>query len=404
MKLRNIIITSFAVCALAACSKEEPVVGGGTGETVDASISFAVISDPTTKAETQTSPEKRIKKLVAYVFENKGSDNSLNKLVTSTEPVESTQIRHITVKVQPTADGGSTDQFIVVFLANATPVNTINSLNDLLTSPLEELAEDLDVANNPLPMVSKQISFGNLKPNAEKQIENWIAKGGEIKEGLHTSNDVPQGYEPIEIERLVARVQVDKLSVSFDQKYPNASFELLQLALANVRNKTTIDKAVLSFVHGFDSDFYTAVSNGWIYKENSTVCPYLRENYSSQVLKNQETYNFGNKSFVKYIYFNPLLGAVSNDDASTALVITGNFVPNINYPIAKEKRHYRVYLNDVDVVKPAAVLRNTVYKLNVTLTGEGSPNPDEILETVGVSLTLTVKPWEVYEQNEDITN
>lgn len=403
MKLRNIIITSFAVCALAACSKEEPVVGGGTGETVDASISFAVVSDPTTKAETQILAEKRIEKLVAYIFEDKGSDNSLKKLVTSTEAVESTQIRHVTVKVQPTADGGSSDRFIVVFLANATPVNTINSLNDLLTSPLKESAADLDVANNPLPMVSEPISFGNLKPDPEEQIENWIAKGGEIKEGSHSSGDVPEGYEPIEMERLVARVQVDKLSVSFDQKYPNASFELLQIALANVRNTTTIDKAILSFVHGFSKTFYASVTNGWIYEDNQDVCSYLCETYSNQVLKKQETYNFGEKRFVKYIYFNPL-SEEANNNTSTALVITGNFIRNTNYPDAKEERHYRVYLNETDVAKPAAVLRNTVYKLDVTLTGEGSPNPDEILETVGVTLRLSVKPWEVYVQNEDISN
>lgn len=401
MKLRNIIITSFAVCALAACSKEEPVVGGGTGETVDASISFAVVSDPTTKAETQILAEKRIEKLVAYIFEDKGSDNSLKKLVTSTEAVESTQIRHVTVKVQPTADGGSSDRFIVVFLANATPVNTINSLNDLLTSPLKESAADLDVANNPLPMVSKQISFGNLKPNTGEQIENWIAAGGEIKEGLHSSDDVPTGYKPIEMERLVARVQLDNLGVSFDQKYPDASFELLQIALANVRNTTTIDKAILSFVHGFS--FYTSVPNGWIYEDNQDVCSYLCETYSNQVLKKQKTYNFGEKRFVKYIYFNPL-SEEANNNTSTALVITGNFIRNTNYPDAKEERHYRVYLNEADVAKPAAVLRNTVYKLDVTLTGEGSPNPDEILETVGVTLRLSVKPWEVYVQNEDISN
>lgn len=404
MKLRNILIALFAVCALTACSKEEPVVGGGTGETVDASISFAVISDPTTKAETQTLAEKRIEKLVAYIFEDKGSDNSLKKLVTSTEAVESTQIRHVTVKVQPTADGGSSDKFIVVFLANATPVNAISSLNDLLTSPLNKSAADLDVANNPLPMVSEPISFGNLKPNTGEQIENWIAAGGEIKEGFHSSDDAPTGYKPIEMERLVARVQLDKLRVSFDQKYPDASFELLQIALANVRNTTTIDKAYLSFVHGFNNDFYTSVLNGWIYKNNLDVCPYLCETYSNQVLKKQEVYDFEHKSFVKYIYFNPLPSGEVNNDTSTALVITGNFIRNTNYPNVKEERHYRVYLNDVDVTNPAAVLRNTVYQLDVTLTGEGSPNPDEILETVGVSLILSVKPWTVYVQNEDISN
>ena len=47
---------------------------------------------------------------------------------------------------------------------------------------------------------------------------------------------------------------------------------------------------------------------------------------------------------------------------------------------------------------------NHVYKLNITITGEGSENEDDIKLNAHVAATIDVAPWNVIEQNEEDAN
>ena len=50
------------------------------------------------------------------------------------------------------------------------------------------------------------------------------------------------------------------------------------------------------------------------------------------------------------------------------------------------------------------VASNKFFKVSATITGEGSPNPDEILENACINFSIEVAPWNVVEQTEDDTN
>lgn len=82
-------------------------------------------------------------------------------------------------------------------------------------------------------------------------------------------------------------------------------------------------------------------------------------------------------------------------------MITGKFKRNSAAPV--ETKNFRVILKEKDA--PAAeVLANTVYKLTVTVTGEGSKNEDNIELNAHVAATIEVAPWNVIEQTEEDTN
>lgn len=401
MKLRNIIIASFAACALTACSKDDAVTKNDSGETVEALISFAVSSDPATKASLENGygQEKYIDKLTAYIF--KGSDKTFvtSKTVTAEENGNKSveQIDKITIKIQK--DGN--EQFIAVFVANATPAAEVNTLANLMASTLNRSDDTY------LPMVSKQITFANLQIG-----ENWIDNNGQV------SPDAQGKYTLIELNRLVARIEVDKLDVqNLYEKYPDAAFKLETISLVNVNSTTIPDKenTVGGYLRGLDDETFNECTDlEWLkassfdgyllntYTKNKYLIPTEgsgSENENNFIFPNSgQDYNLNlhdGQRFVKYIYSSP---ASSN----TALLLSGKFKRDKN-SAKEETRYYRVYLND-DVNTPGAIESNKIYLVTIFIGGEGSPKPDPVLETVGVSIQLEVAPWKVYEQNEDITN
>lgn len=64
----------------------------------------------------------------------------------------------------------------------------------------------------------------------------------------------------------------------------------------------------------------------------------------------------------------------------------------------------RVLLKDNGTDDVPEVLMNHVYKLNITITGEGSENEDDIKLNAHVAATIDVAPWNVIEQNEEDAN
>lgn len=103
--------------------------------------------------------------------------------------------------------------------------------------------------------------------------------------------------------------------------------------------------------------------------------------------------------FVSYAFSNP-----EDVDHKTALLISGKFIRNLNAPDVKETRNFRVFLDDPKDSERPMVKRNHIYKLNVTITGEGSSNEDKIELNAHVSAEITVANWSIIEQTEEDAN
>ena len=448
MKLRNLFLAGLAVCTMASCSKDETIDYSQMGP-VDAYVSLAATSAIQTKATVDTEGkelldgEKYINSLTAYVFKQDGGDGVLAGVKHLTvEEANKTEngkklvgdngllaINHIVVKVTPNAEGtSSTDQFTAVIVANCDQLS-VSSLKDLksktiataLTTPA-----DVQAGKAYLPMTSDEIKFGGLVPNVvvngvtSTYTENWLSKGSsttvsQVKDGSDPVDIPTTGITAITLNRLVARVQVEKLIFNLEEQYPGASFKLQNMSLVNVRPTSTVEIGNGKYVKGYVSAAY-AVSQKWISPSSSTV-PALAKTYTYNAFSGRDvTVDFSSNTykddkFCVYAYSNAEVPAeqevakgpdYTNDNNiyQTALLIAGEFKRSST--AKAEVRHFRVLLKDKD--QPVKVLANHVYKLTVTITGEGSPNEDEILLNAHVAATIEVAPWNVIIQEEDDAN
>lgn len=410
MKLKNIIFALLVICCLPACSKDEPVVGGDSGEAAEASVSFVVSSDPT-KAVVVTGKESFIRTLTAYIFKDEpGYPFVTSKTITSDGQNTITQIEDIKVKVQLDENGNSADKFVVVFVANATPATDVSSLDVLMASTIIHTA---DFSDGILPMSSAKIRFANLKAG-----DNWVYADSRSNDGFVDGNvEYQPGKANVALTRFVSRVEVDKLDVNFSDdgsaegsipvKYPNASFTLHTISLVNVNATTNIsgEVGVPSYLRGLSDAVYNPLAGELTWIASSGYLAYLTHDYSGNLveLKGSDEFFFIDKTdakkdgekFVRYMYPNSAA-------KGTALLISGMFKRNAS--AEPEMRYYRAYLNEQGLTSPASIGRNNQYVVTIHINGEGSDKPDPISETVGISVGLSVKPWNVYEQNSGITN
>lgn len=435
MKLRNLFLSTLVVCAFSACTKDDDSIKGPV-EPVDAYISIAATSltqtkaalptlregstDETPKTDIGSDEEKFISTLTAYVFKNEEGDQSLSAIGTATsENGQSvTEITHIPIKVTPDQTDPrkpSSSKFIVILVANGkllTPKNLEEFKSLTLTDDISTC-----ITNKRLPMVSEPIQCVGLIPivkgagedgTSTIYAENWITKDKiiSVENSTTDSSDKPDGVTPIELTRLVARVQVDKITFNYPDEL--AQFELENLSIVNVHSTSTFEGGNGEYVKGYKSDKYLA-ANKWI-SENSPIKENLAQAYTNCILgkgeKVAESIDWSAETvkpiypqFISYAFSNP-----ENVDHKTALLISGKFIRNLNAPDVKETRNFRVFLDDPKDSEGPMVKRNHIYKLNVTITGEGSSNEDKIELNAHVSAEITVANWSIIEQTEEDAN
>ena len=146
---------------------------------------------------------------------------------------------------------------------------------------------------------------------------------------------------------------------------------------------------------------------------NSTVDEALVATYSDRSLTTAGNALTG-WDFDKYINANSpesIMGIpfTANGDGSyskeeggayqTRLIIAGNYYDGNQ---SKGTRYFHIPLKLVG--DAGNVASNKFFKVSATITGEGSPNPDEILENACINFSIEVAPWNVVEQTEDDTN
>lgn len=435
MKLRNLFLSTLVVCAFSACTKDDDSIKGPV-EPVDAYISIAATSltqtkaalptlregstDETPKTNIGSDEEKFISTLTAYVFKNEEGDQSLSAIGTAKSENDQsvTEITHIPIKVTPDQTDPrkpSSSKFIVILVANGkllTPKNLEEFKSLTLTDDISTC-----ITNKRLPMVSEPIQCVGLIPivkgagedgTSTIYAENWITKDKiiSVENSTTDSSDKPDGVTPIELTRLVARVQVDKITFNYPDEL--AQFELENLSIVNVHSTSTFEGGNGEYVKGYKSDKYLA-ANKWI-SENSPIKENLAQAYMNCILgkgeKAAESIDWSAETvkpiypqFISYAFSNP-----ENVDHKTALLISGKFIRNLNAPDVKETRNFRVFLDDPKDSEGPMVKRNHIYKLNVTITGEGSSNEDKIELNAHVSAEITVANWSIIEQTEEDAN
>ncbi len=427
MKLKNLFFATMAFGLLTACSNDDDVNGPATQGEVDASISFvATANDLTTKATSDAeavSSEAFINKLDMYVFNQAGALVA-TKSVAASGNTSLTQIGHVTVKVTAgaTLATATADKFTAYILANC---NTLTS-NTLSAFEAEKAAlgiESYTYGTTNLPM-AKKVTFTGLVPLKQSEssyVENWVGTSNETTGFAPTvpttattdagNTTAPSaGYSPVVLKRLIARIQVESVQIDLSQNYAtDATFKLTALALANVHTDATVLGTVKTkgvWAKGYQSANYVLsdkVVAPYSVSPYNIAIPTLVKSYTFDAM-NSGSLNFTDKKFFAYAFPNDGTDTFVSSIGTTAigntvLLIAGQFkAPKAT---TSELRHFRVPISHNGINKIEA---NTVYKLTIKITGEGSPNEDELKLNAHVSAQVTVAPWNVINQTEEDVN
>lgn len=414
--------------------------------------------------ETGANNERTIKTLTAVVFYD---DGTFATSKTVTDPAQdqkdfSTSIEGIVVKVAATEAGQVSETKLKVFLlANVeVPQEALADYPTFIGSSFSEITKysfkDVMEGSSYLPMSSQELTVNKLL--AGTAYNNWV-EGSSIAP-IYTSNEEGtkgkvledkdgeyvvgiKDYEPtarIPLTRYVARVQLESLAVDFGEYYENAKFTLTSVSVANASNSTlyTENNGSLQpdgLYKDGDNDFYRGyplnIDRADYYLARSQCVPEVfskvygtitegvvskgipmgKEGDTSIQFKDKTTTTSNEQyDMAQFYVFEFQHVAVTSDNTSgdvpasanqqinTMLIITGFWE---NGP-TKEERSFRIPIRHSG--SDYQVKRNYIYKVNATLTGEGTPNPDKNMLNAFVSFNIEVEPWKVIIQDEEDVN
>lgn len=410
--------------------------------------------------ETGADNERKIKTLTAVVFYDDGTF-ATSKTVTDPEQDQkdfSTSIDGIVVKVAAMEAGQVSETKLKVFLlANVeVPQAALANYETFIGSSFSEITnysfDDVMEGKSYLPMSSKELTVTKLL--AGTAYNNWV-EGSSV---IYTSNEadtknkvliedggkyVPGNnpYNPttrIPLTRYVARVQLESLAVNFGEYYENAKFTLTSVSVANASNSTLYAENNESlqpdglykdgdndFYRGYPeyidrADYYLARSqyNQDVFSKvygtitdvtvNSGI-PMGKDGAESVLFNDKTTSKAEGIEMAQFYVFEfqnvtvtpdngEPLPSSANQNINTMLIITGFWD---NGPI-KEERSFRIPIRHSG--SDYQVKRNYIYKVNATLTGEGTNNPDKNMLNAFVSFNIEVEPWKVIIQDEEDVN
>lgn len=427
MKLRNLFLASLAVCTMASCSKDDDGISGP--QEVDAYLSFASTTDVMTKAsidggtDAGTDKEAKIQSLTAYVFDESGKYVISKHVSLPDGTTESsgedfdakdgsiTTIKAIHVKVaKPTGSATiSATKFQVLLLAN---------MNELAPADLDALKNEKtaaittfnEIGKSYLPMHSDVLTVTGLTPVKEETDGtkthhlNWYKDNSSCvvsdtpTDGTHVTT-VPDGVGKVTMTRSISRVQFTSLKSNFTAQYAGVTFEIDSIYLANVRNNATVmgeENTKADYFRGGPVEF--AVIQGLIDPEATVDASFAKRYETPLVLPNESgELNATALGFDKYINANQ--PEYAERGYLTRLLITGTLMDGDR---ELGKKYFHIPLKLVD--DAGNVASNRFFKISATITGEGSPNPDEILENACINFNIEVADWKVVNQTEEDTN
>ena len=427
MKLRNLILAGLAACTMVSCSKDEAVDIYANGP-IDASLSFGAVPALETKAagydddDAGMLNEANVKNLDVYIFKNETlhvykrysvSSGTANLLTTDFA------IKDLTVKI-----GKEKEEFAMYLVANC------DALNVTSLSAFEAASIGANITTYALggymPMVSAKQAFTSdkLEPlhneATGKYAENWINNGGSVTPEIGNSHEAltKPTTTPIQITRQISRIQVESLTVKFTEGV-SGSFTLNRLSLVNVPNGVTVSGAgELPWVKTYQGGKF-AVKDKEILsgadKTNGNYIGYLT-GLNNQLTKAYESgHEDGDFEVVDKFYAytypnNSQLVAKTVPDVTeaknyqTILLVSGIY--KVSATDQGSEKHFRV-----PIETPAAsggvtkeIKPNHIYKVTLTITGQGSTNEDEYEYNAHISAKITVAPWKVVNQTEEDLN
>ena len=362
MKRNKIYILLLSGLLMASCSKEEQPSPTPGGEDALVTVSVAVDGVAKTKAESETHPgdekENAIKNLTVVFIDAARNEviGHAYKEITSTE-----SDNKVTVALK-------TGEYKMLVMANTKEVNSFvpKEYYDQATSLSDQGRDDKDF------VMSNIVRNVVINP-----------KENEIDE---------------KVKRVVGRVDLSKLDVNWQdedlQKIDGLEFHLTQVFLANVRPDSylfdmldwkfetgTYGKHPMEIKKGYLCGIEEYFPGGDIAEEN-TKDENLNKDFSNATIKP------GEENHTDLAHFYAMTNSDTKDRAAPVILyIKGDLYDSKNNKPVLTNRYYRIKL-------AKGVQRNTIYKIEATIEGKGSPEPGDNKENVKMSVTIKVNSWD----------
>lgn len=370
MKRNKIYILLLSGLLMASCSKEEgssPVPGG---EEALVTVSVAVDGVAKTKADagTPTEAENAIKNLTVVFI-----DTVRNEVIGHTyKEITTDSDKKVTVALK-------TGEYKMLVMANTKEVNSFSPKDYYgLNTSLSEQGEGFVMSN--------------------------IARNVEIKAIDGDNKNVNEISETV--KRVVGRVDLSKLSVNWKntdtdkdlQGIDGLEFHLTQVFLANVRPKSYLfDMTDWKFDAGTEKhpieikDGYLCgiekFFNGGDIAEGNVKDDKLNEGFTPATTIITEENNHTDLARF-YVMTNSYKGSENvKGEYPVILYIKGDLYDSKNKKPVLTNRYYRIKL-------AKGVQRNTIYKIEATIEGKGSPEPGDNKDNAKMSVTINVKTWD----------
>lgn len=367
MKRNKIYILLLSGLLMASCSKEEQPSPTPGGEDALVTVSVAVDGVAKTKAESETQPgdekENAIKNLTVVFI-----DAARNEVIGHTykEMTSSESEKKVTVALK-------TGIYKMLVMANTKEVNSFipKDYYDLIASLPEQGGENGFVMSN----IVRDVEIKAIEDNNKN--ENKISET---------------------VKRVVGRVDLSKLDVNWkDEDLKNIDgleFRLTQVFLANVRPKSYLfdmtswgfdistDKHSMEIKDGYLCGIGNYVEGGDIAKGNVKDDNLNQEDFVTNPDGSNQT-----ELARFYAMTNSYKGSENvAGEYPVILYIKGDLYDGAGNAVLRN-RYYRIKL-------AKGVQRNTIYKIEVTIEGKGSPEPGDNKDNVKMSVTISVETWD----------
>ena len=349
---------------MASCSKEEQPSPTPGGEDALVTVSVAVDGVAKTKAESETQSgnekENAIKNLTVVFI-----DAAKNEVIGHTykEMTGSESEKKVTVALK-------TGIYKMLVMANTKEVNSFipKDYYDLIASLPEQGGENGFVMSN----IAQDVEIKAIEDNNKN--ENKISET---------------------VKRVVGRVDLSKLDVNWKdedlKKIDGLEFRLTQVFLANVRPKSYLfDMTGWDFMNDAEKHALENKEDGYLCGIDKTGGDIVTGNIPDKNLLYEckdVTIN-STTSKIDLAHFYAMTNSDTKESGSTPVIlyIKGDLYDGAGNAVLTN-RYYRIKL-------AKGVQRNTIYKIEATIEGKGSPDPGDNKDNVKMSVTISVETWE----------